>query len=269
MVRPPGLAAAPGRPSVAAIRRLSEAVRANITAAEDLAMANRVLIVDDDVELCALLTEFLTGELYEVASHHSGNHAVERALEGGFSLIVLDVMLPGVSGFEILRQIRRRSDLPVILLTARGEDVDRIVGLELGADDYLAKPFNPRELGARIHAVLRRLQPRRTGDDVRVTTIGDLTLDRGARTVIKDGQPVQLTTVEFDLLSLLLLSAGKVVSREAIAESVLGRKFDGVDRSIDMHISRLRRKLEGPGDLERIKTVRGSGYIYVHPQEGA
>ncbi len=232
-------------------------------------MANRILLVDDDVELCALLTEFLTAELYEVEAHHSGDGAVERAVEGGFSLIVLDVMLPGINGFEILRQIRRTSDIPVILLTARGEDVDRIVGLELGADDYLPKPFNPRELSARMHAVLRRLQPRRSGDDERMSTVGDLTLDRGSRTASKDGQPVQLTTVEFDLLSLLLLSAGKVVSRETIAENVLGRKFDGIDRSIDMHISRLRRKLEGPGDgQERIKTVRGTGYIYVQPQEG-
>jgi two-component system response regulator CpxR len=231
-------------------------------------MTSRILIVDDDVELCALLTEFLAGQQWEIESHHSGLGAAERALEGAFSLIVLDLMLPGMGGLEILRQIRRSSDLPVILLTARGEDVDRIVGLELGADDYLPKPFNPRELAARIHAVLRRLQPRRRGADERVTTVGGLVLDRGARTVLKSEQPIALTTVEFDLLSLLLLSAGTVVSREEITEQVLGRKLDPFDRSIDMHISRLRRKLEDVDDgHELIKTVRGVGYIYAQPPE--
>jgi two-component system, OmpR family, response regulator CpxR len=212
------------------------------------------------------LTEFLTAEAYEVESHNRGGGAAERAATGAYSLIVLDVMLPEVNGFDILRQIRRTSEVPVILLTARGDDVDRIVGLELGADDYLPKPFNPRELLARMHAVLRRLQPRQSDGDNRVLAVGDLVLDPGSRTVLKDGQVVELTTVEFDLLRAMLASAGQVVPREELFETVLGRKFDPFDRSIDMHISKLRRKLDEPaGGIERIKTVRGVGYIYAHP----
>jgi two-component system, OmpR family, response regulator CpxR len=229
---------------------------------------SRILIVDDDVELCALLAEFLASEGFEIDAHNTGRGAVDRVLDPSIALVVLDVMLPEVNGFDILRQVRRTSDVPVILLTARGEDVDRIVGLELGADDYLAKPFNPRELSARISAVLRRVQPRRTVEDARVTTVGDVVLDRGARTVLRQGRTVSLTTVEFDLLSVLLQSAGAVVSRETIAEQVLGRQFDAFDRSIDMHISRLRRKLGDTDDeYQRIKTVRSVGYIYVQPLE--
>ena len=230
---------------------------------------SRILIVDDDVELCSLLTEFLTAERYEVECHHTGREAVERVLQGTYSLVVLDVMLPGMSGFDILREVRRRSEIPVLLLTARGEDVDRIVGLELGADDYLPKPFNPRELAARMGAVLRRARPPRSDDEPRMTSVGDIVLDRGSRTVTMGGEPVNLTTIEFELLAMLLVAAGKVVSREAITESVLGRKFDPVDRSIDMHISRLRRKLDDDSDEAegRIKTVRGVGYIYAQPTE--
>jgi len=231
---------------------------------------SRILIVDDDVELCALLTEFLSSEGFEIDAHNTGRGAVERVLDPRVALVVLDVMLPEVNGFDILRHVRRTSDVPVILLTARGEDVDRIVGLELGADDYLPKPFNPRELSARISAVLRRVQPRRTAEDTRVTTVGDVVLDRGARTVLQQGRAVSLTTVEFDLLSVLLQSAGNVVSRETIAEQVLGRQFDAFDRSIDMHISRLRRKLGDTDDEhQRIKTVRSVGYIYAQPAEPA
>ena len=233
-------------------------------------MASRILIVDDDVEMCGLLGEYLASEGHEVEAHSTGRGAVERALDGRFSLVVLDVMLPEMNGFEILRRIRKSSDLPVVLLTARGEDVDRIVGLELGADDYLPKPFNPRELSARINAVLRRVQPRRAPDDARVSVVGEVVLDRGSRSVLKDGHQVSLTTVEFDLLAVLLQSAGNVVSRETIAEQVLGRKFDGFDRSIDMHISRLRRKLGDTDDEhQRIKTIRSVGYVYVRPPERA
>jgi two-component system response regulator CpxR len=228
-------------------------------------MATRVLIIDDDVELCSLLTEFLSAEAYEIDLQHRGGGAAARATGGGYSLVVLDVMLPEVNGFDILKEIRKTSDVPVILLTARGDDVDRIVGLELGADDYLPKPFNPRELLARMHAVLRRLQRGPGEGDNRVLEVGDVTLDPGARTVRKDGQPVTLTTVEFDVLRALLASAGQVVSREALSEAVLERKFDPFDRSIDMHISKLRRKLDSDNGSERIKTVRGVGYIYAQP----
>ena len=185
---------------------------------------------------------------------------------GNYSLVVLDVMLPEVNGFDILREIRRTSEVPVILLTARGDDVDRILGLELGADDYLPKPFNPRELLARMHAVLRRLERDRSDRDNRVLEVGDVVLDPGSRTVVRNGQAVPLTTVEFDVLRVLLAAAGQVVSREELSEKVLERKFDPFDRSIDMHISKLRRKLEDQDDgVERIKTVRGTGYIYAQP----
>ncbi len=233
-------------------------------------MATRILIVDDDTELCDLLRELLSVEGYEVDSQHRGGGAAARATSGSYALVVLDVMLPEVNGFDILRDIRRTSDVPVILLTARGDDVDRIVGLELGADDYLPKPFNPRELLARMHAVLRRLQRRQADTDNRVLEVGDVVLDPGARTVLRDGRPVTLTTVEFDVLRALLASAGQVVSREELSEKVLERKFDPFDRSIDMHISKVRRKLEDQeSGLERIKTVRGVGYIYTQPSEKA
>jgi two-component system, OmpR family, response regulator CpxR len=227
-------------------------------------MATRILIIDDDIELCGLLRELLGAEGYETESQHRGGGAAARAAGGSFALVVLDVMLPEVNGFDILREIRRTSDVPVILLTARGDDVDRIVGLELGADDYLPKPFNPRELLARIHAVLRRFQRPQADADSRVLEVGDLVLDPGARTVRKAGQPVGLTTVEFDVLRALLGSAGQVVSRESLSEQVLERKFDPFDRSIDMHISKVRRKLDDERS-ERIKTIRGVGYIYALP----
>lgn len=185
-------------------------------------------------------------------------------MNGRYALVVLDVMLPEVNGFDILRDIRRASEVPVILLTARGDDVDRIVGLEIGADDYLPKPFNARELLARMHAVLRRLH--RSQADNRIIEVGDVVLDPGARSVFRRGQPVVLTTVEFDVLRALLASAGQVVSREELSEKVLERKFDPFDRSIDMHISKLRRKLDDPdGGTDRIRTIRGVGYIYAQP----
>ena len=229
-------------------------------------MATRILIIDDDVELCGLLREFLGAEGYELESQHRGGGAAARAVGGNCSLVVLDVMLPEVNGFDILREIRRTSEVPVILLTARGDDVDRILGLELGADDYLPKPFNPRELLARIHSVLRRLERHHADLDSRVLEVGDVVLDPGSRTVMRNGQAVPLTTVEFDVLRVLLAAAGQVVSREELSEKVLERKFDPFDRSIDMHISKLRRKLEDQDSgVERIKTVRGAGYIYAQP----
>ena len=229
-------------------------------------MARTILIVDDDRELCELVGELLGGEGFDVQAHHSGAGAADLASSGRYELVILDVMLPEQNGFEILREIRRRSAVPVILLTARGEDVDRIVGLEIGADDYLPKPFNSRELTARIHAVLRRMQPREE-DGLPRLTVGDVTLDPATRTVVKNDAAVELTTVEFDLLHMLLETAGRVVTREDISQRVLGRVFDPFDRSIDVHIGKVRRKLgdasEGDG---RIKTVRGVGYIYAQPR---
>jgi two-component system response regulator CpxR len=229
-------------------------------------MPTRVLIVDDDVELTGLLRELLEPEGYAVEAHGTGRGAAERATGGGYALVILDVMLPELNGFEILKLIRRSSGVPVILLTARGDDVDRIVGLEIGADDYLPKPFNPRELLARMRAVLRRAQGPGSDADKTVLTVDDLVLDPGARSVTRGGAAIELTTVEFDMLRVLLAAAGQVVAREEISQRVLGRPFDPLDRAVDMHISKLRRKLgEQATGEERIKTVRGVGYIYALP----
>ncbi len=228
---------------------------------------DRVLIVDDDVELCELVSEYLTPEGFEVEAVHTGERGLERALSGEHILVVLDLMLPGMNGLEVLRRLRGQSRIPVIILTARGDDVDRIVGLEIGADDYLGKPFNPRELVARIRAVLRRSGSASSGPVVgSKIVVGDVELDPSARTVRRGGEAVELTSVEFALLELLLRSAGQVVTREQITKDVLGRKFMPYDRSIDMHVSKLRRKLGETGDgEERIKTIRGVGYIYARP----
>ena len=228
-------------------------------------MPRAILIVDDDRELCELVGELLRAEGFDVEAHHTGEGAVELAAGGRFALVILDVMLPVQNGFEILRALRNRSAVPVILLTARGEDIDRIVGLEIGADDYLPKPFNSRELTARIHAVLRRMQPREAEALPRVV-VGDIALDPATRTVMKDESPIDLTTVEFELLHLLLSTAGRVISREDISQRVLGRAFDPFDRSIDVHIGKVRRKIGDSADGERIKTIRGVGYIYAQPR---
>jgi len=222
---------------------------------------DRILVIDDDIELCSLVSEYLRPEGFQVECVHEGKAGLTRALAGDHLLAVLDVMLPGMNGFDVLRKIRDSSRLPVLLLTARGEDVDRIVGLEIGADDYLPKPFNPRELVARIRAILRRTQAK--GDAVvpDVIKVGDVELDPATRTVLHRGKPIELTSVEFSLLHVLLREAGRVVTRDALVDEVLGRKFSPFDRSIDMHVSKVRKKL---GDEEdHIKTIRGAGYIFA------
>lgn len=233
---------------------------------------DRILIIDDDFELCSLVSEYLASEGFRAESVHDGETGLQRASAGRHLLVVLDVMLPGMSGFDVLRRIRATSQIPVLLLTARGEDVDRIVGLEIGADDYLPKPFNPRELVARIRAILRRsaadpktIGAQRPPDIVRV---GDIELDPATRSVRHSGQPVELTSVEFNLLEVLLHEAGRVVTREQLVSAVLSRKFSPFDRSIDMHVSKVRKKLgDLNGDEEHIKTVRGVGYILARPRE--
>jgi DNA-binding response OmpR family regulator len=236
---------------------------------------HRILVIDDDVDLCELLTDYLTPEGLEVEVVHDGERGADRALSGDHALVVLDVMLPGISGFDVLRRIRAGSKVPVLMLTARGDDVDRIVGLEMGADDYLPKPFNPRELVARIRAIQRRVEPRlerETGSAKAAerVVVGDVQLDPGARVVLQRGHPIDLTSVEFALLEVLLRAAGQVVTREDLAKEVLGRRLTPYDRSIDVHISSLRRKLgHQVGDMERIKTVRGTGYIYTLPPDAA
>jgi two-component system response regulator CpxR len=224
----------------------------------------RLLVVDDDRELCQLVTRFLAREGFEISWASCGEAGLERALSEEFSLIMLDVMMPDTDGFDVLRRIRQQSRTPVLMLTARGDTHDRIRGLEMGADDYLPKPFDPAELVARIRAILRRSAPQRPS--AAAIAIGDIALDGGARTVRRSGLPVDLTTVEFDLLAALMGVAGTVVSREVLVSDVLGRDFSPFDRSIDTHVCNLRRKL-GPLEDggERIKGVRGAGYLYASP----
>jgi two-component system, OmpR family, response regulator CpxR len=222
----------------------------------------RILIIDDDAELCGLLKEFLGREGFEVSLAHDGDSGLKRAAGEPFDLVVLDLMLPGIDGFEVLRQLRAVSRIPVIMLTARGEDEDRIVGLDLGADDYLLKPFNPRELVARIRAILRRAATPRGRIEV-----NGVMLDPGTREVFRDHHPVDITTLEFDILEMLMRSAGRVVSRDALMESMYNRKATPFDRSIDMHVSHLRRKLETTRTL--IKTVRGVGYQFCQSSDEA
>jgi DNA-binding response OmpR family regulator len=222
---------------------------------------DRVLIVDDDVELCKLLAERLSPEGFAIEAVHDGPHGLERALSGEHALVVLDLMLPGIGGLDVLRRLRAQSPVPVLILTARGEDIDRILGLEIGADDYVPKPFNPRELLARIRAILRRTTQSATS--AAPVIVGDLRLDPAAREVWVSGKPLDLTSVEFELLETLLRAAGRVLTREQLTESVLGRKLGPFDRVIDVHVSHVRRKLGPAQGGERIKAVRGSGYLFV------
>ena len=233
-----------------------------------------ILVIDDDTELCELLTDYLVPEGFEVETVHDGTTGAERVLAGNYDLVVLDVMLPGLNGFDVLRKIRASSSVPVLMLTARGDDVDRIVGLELGADDYLPKPFNPREMVARIRAIQRRTAPtvagpETAGEKPAAISIGDIELNPATPTVLCNNTKVELTAVEFSLLHHLLLKAGEVISRDELADNVLGRKLELFDRSIDVHISSIRKKLgRQNNDRERIISIRGVGYQYL-PNEPA
>ncbi len=226
---------------------------------------NKVLIIDDDEELCELVTEYLTVEGFETEAVHNGEAGLKRALSGKYEMAILDVMLPKMNGFEVLRNLRKESKLPVLMLTARGEDMERIVGLETGADDYLPKPFNPRELVARLRAILRRAAPDEDSDALpEKIVIEDIEVTPTARSVKMKGVDIGLTSVEFDLLAALLRDAGHVVKKEDLSEKVLERELSPYDRSLDMHISNLRKKLGNRADgSERIKTVRSVGYIYT------
>jgi len=228
-----------------------------------------ILVIDDDVEMTEMLGEYLEPEGFTVEVRHDGDSGLKRALQGNCLLVVLDVMLPRINGFEVLRRLRATSQLPVIMLTARGDAVDRVVGLQSGADDYLPKPFDPQELIARVQAILRRtapsaLRPEEGGD---VFTLADVVLDTRARSVRRGGAIVDLTAAEFDLLRTFLRSAGRVISREELFREVLDRDFSVFDRSIDNHVSSLRKKLgPQPGGGERIRAVRNAGYIYPLPE---
>ena len=224
---------------------------------------NKVLIIDDDEELCELVSEYLSVEGFDTSVVHDGASGLNAARSGKYDLAILDVMLPKMNGFEVLKNLRTDSSLPVLMLTARGDDMERIVGLESGADDYLPKPFNPRELVARLRAILRRVQ----GDEnerAEKIAVDDLEISETARTAKLNGDEVILTSVEFDLLKNLLIEAGKVVKKEDLSVRVLDRELSPYDRSLDMHISNLRKKLGNrPDGSERIKTVRSVGYIYT------
>jgi DNA-binding response OmpR family regulator len=220
---------------------------------------DRVLIVDDDVQLCRLLAERLVTEGFTIEAVNDGIRGLERALSMDHALVVLDLMLPGMGGLDVLRKLRAKSPVPVLILTARGEDIDKIVGLEIGADDYVPKPFNPRELIARIRAILRRSSRSSTAP----VTVGDLRLDPNAREAWLNDASLDLTSVEFTLLETLLRETGHVLTREYLTETVLGRKLGPFDRVIDVHISNIRKKL-GPSErAPKIKSVRGSGYLFV------
>lgn len=225
------------------------------------ATSNEILLIDDDTELCAMLQDYLGRHGWRVTAKHSGEAGLNSALEGFYGIVLLDVMLPDLDGFEVLRRLRKQSLVNVLLLTARGEDVDRIVGLELGADDYLPKPFNPRELVARMRAIARRGPQIDTG--VPAKAVAGFTIDATRRIISYADQPLDLTDVEFMLFGMLLQRPYDVVSREELTERVLDRPFRALDRSVDMHISRLRRKLEALSDFRgSIRGIRNSGYMF-------
>lgn len=223
-------------------------------------MPQTILIADDDTELCELLREYLGQEGFEVRLAHDGEQALIESRRPGLDAMVLDIMMPRMNGIDVLRRLRKESELPVIMLTARGDDLDRIIGLELGADDYLAKPANPRELLARIRAILRRSNAHST---VATLEEGDLVLNQGSRELRRDGRVLDLTSTEFSIIQLLLQHSGVVVEKKDLYLAALGREPVAYDRSIDMHVSNLRKKLGKAKDGgERIETIRGIGYQY-------
>jgi DNA-binding response OmpR family regulator len=231
-------------------------------------------VIDDDRKLCRLIAEYLAPLGYDVASEQTGPGGAARAVAEAWDAIILDLMLPGMDGFDVLRQIRRGSDVPVLMLTARGEEADRIVGLEIGADDYLPKTFSTRELLARLRAVMRRSR-RATAVDAspeaeRELVVGALRVDPNTRTVAVGDQPVPLTPVEFDLLASLARARGRVRTREQLLEEIRDRNYEVFDRSIDVHISALRRKLgDDPKSPRFIRTLRAAGYMLINPEDPA
>ena len=218
-------------------------------------------MVDDDIELTELVSQYLQMEDFTVDVVHDGEQAIKKALNQTFDAIILDIMLPKKNGFEVLRAIREHSNTPILMLTARGDDIDRIIGLEIGADDYLSKPCNPRELTARIRAILRRTK--NIPSQRKSVTINDITINAAKREAILDGTALELTNTEFNILDMLMKSPGQAFSKEELTEYALGRKFTAYDRSIDVHISNLRNKLgkNKSGDV-LLKTVRGFGYMF-------
>ena len=222
-----------------------------------------VLLIEDDARLAQLTADYLQSHGYVVTRAGDGTRGLEEALKFRYDVVLLDLMLPGKSGLDVCRAVRERSDVPIIILTARGEEADRVMGLELGADDYLPKPFSPRELVARMHSVLRRARGQ-VGPPQKLLRVGELTVDPVAHRATLEGKELPLTGYEFTLLRVLAERAGRVLSREQIMELARGNAEDAFDRSIDVHISRLRQKLgDDPKKPRLLKTVRGIGYVYA------
>ena len=231
----------------------------------------RLLVIDDDRKLCRLIGDYLTPLGYTVAAVHTGPEGVEKAVAEPWHAVILDLMLPGMDGFEVLKAIRHKSDVPVLMLTARGDEADRIVGLEIGADDYLPKTFSTRELLARLRAVTRRARGgTKPHDPEGELVVGAIRINTGAHTAVIGDEPLVLTPVEYDLLLALARARGRVRSREALIEDIRDRHYDVFDRSIDVHISALRKKLGDDAKNPRIiRTVRAAGYMMVNPDEAA
>lgn len=230
-------------------------------------MGNTVLIIDDDQQLCELLAEYLALQGFIVSSIHDGIEALTHLRTHSYDALVLDIMLPGMQGLDVLKALNKFDDTPVLMLTARGEDTDKIVGLEMGADDYLAKPCNPRELSARLRAILRRSDEKPIVDskqkDNAQIEVGDTILNVATRTATHIGLTLTLTSAEFNMLRVLMLQSGSVVSKDVLSEKALGRPISAYDRSVDVHISKIRKKLVDVGAPNLIVSVRGSGYQFV------
>ncbi|MEE9339703.1 MAG: response regulator transcription factor [Methylococcaceae bacterium] len=227
---------------------------------------DKILLADDDIELCALLSEYLLAENFQVTEVYDGETAIQHALEEDYDVMILDIMMPRLNGLEVLKRLQNKIQIPILMLTARGDDIDRILGLELGADDYLPKPCNPRELVARLRAILRRTQkePIEAVVSQSVITVGDLTLNRHNRTVLVKQKTINLTSTEFNVLDTLIKQAGQIVNKETLTEESLFRKQTVYDRSVEMHVSKIRKKLGSHMDgSQRIKTIRGLGYLYA------
>ena len=224
-----------------------------------------ILLVDDDTELTALLTRYLERELFKVTAVHTAEEGLAEALSARYQAVVLDVMLPGGSGIDILGQIRTRSDVPVLMLTAKGDEMDRIQGLEIGADDYIPKPFNHRELLARVKAITRRIEHINSLSSQQASSlsVNSINVNFATREASVKDNVLSLTGTEYEILAMLVQHAGEVISKEQISEQVLGRRLAPFDRSIDMHVSNIRKKIAEHVSNERIKTMRGSGYVLI------
>jgi two-component system response regulator CpxR len=225
----------------------------------------KLLMIDDDTGLCELLSEYLCAQGYKIECKHDGEQGLKAALNGDYALILLDVMLPKLDGFDVLKRLRQTKLTPVIMLTAKGEDFDRIFGLELGADDYIPKPFNHRELLARVKAITRRIEhiTSLSNNQTNKLNVNNIIINLAAREAYVDECKLSLTGTEYEVLALLVKSAGQVVSKEQISEEVLGRRLAAFERSIDMHGSNIRKKIAEYNSTERIKTMRGAGYVFI------